>query len=217
MINKIERTVAVDGMDGAGKRTQTMLLQSRLKEKGYDYELVAFPHYESYSGSLVRDYLQNNKGVNKSFQDIQDDSLLYTFNRFQYFTENGHTVGDTRNYILDRHTTSNMLYQTLDMDLDYKRDYIEWISRLEYDILKLPKPDIVIVLRCSETLVVNNIKARGRETDFFESVYMQGKVRGNIDYFVKEHGWIPVDVDRDGQMRDINEINDEILQHILHD
>ncbi len=209
------KDIVLEGMDGSGKQTQSELLQLRLNQMGHDFELVGFPHYESYSGSLVRNYLRNNKTVNKSFSEIQDDSLIYTFNRFQYFMESGYTVIQENNYIFDRYTTSNLLFQTLDMSIEEKEYYIKWLTNLEYNILGLPKPDIVIVLRCSETLVIDNINKRGQETDFFESIFMQGKVRGNIDYFVEHHGWIPIDVDIDGKMRDRQDINDEIMSIIL--
>lgn len=207
-------SIVLEGMDGSSKYTQSKLLKEKLGLMGHDYELVSFPHYESYSGSLVRGYLRTNKTVNKTMDEIKDDSILYTFNRFQYFSDSGYFGHQEKNYIFDRYTTSNILFQTLDMDIELKEEYVKWITNLEYNILKLPKPDIVIVLRCSETLAINNIQSRGHETDFFESVFMQGKVRGNIDYFVEHHGWIPIDVDVHGEMRTREDINREIMSHL---
>ena len=212
---KLKKVIDIDGMDGGGKETQSTITRDRLADMGEEYTLVPFPQYESYSGSLVREYLRNNKTVNKTLEEIKTDSLLYTFNRFQYFMDNGFTLAQCKNYIFDRYTTANMLYQTLDMSIEDKRAYVEWISNLEYEMLRIPKPDIVIILRCSEKLSIENIRKRGKETDFFESMDMQRKVRENIDFFVKEYGWVAIDVDRNGVMRDRMEINDEIMSLII--
>lgn len=211
-----DENIVIEGMDGSGKETQSEAILSELNMlKGYHYTKVSFPAYHNYSGSLVKNYLNLNKGVSTTMTKVKDDSLLYTINRFQTLIDLGYKQGDN-NFLFDRYTTSNMLYQTIDMSISEKEEYLSWLTNLEYHMLGLPVPDKIIVLRCTPALSVKNIRARGRDTDFFESVLMQEKIRDNISYFEKHHGWIVVDVDTEGEMKTRRDITNEIMEIIIN-
>ena len=49
--------IAIDGLDGSGKNTQSDLLVNRLKIEGYAVRSLSFPMYESESSTLVKMYL----------------------------------------------------------------------------------------------------------------------------------------------------------------
>ena len=44
--------VAIEGIDGSGKGTQTMLLRDLAREKGYSSTTFSFPRYDSNPFSL---------------------------------------------------------------------------------------------------------------------------------------------------------------------
>ena len=44
--------IAIEGSDGSGKETQTILLENRLLEEGYKVKRISFPSYHSFPESL---------------------------------------------------------------------------------------------------------------------------------------------------------------------
>lgn len=211
------KNIVLEGMDGSSKQTQSnRLLERILDEITNDVSVVSFPDYTTDSGLLIREYLRNKSTTSESLDKIKDDSLLYTINRFETLkTLKDRDYFETEYTIFDRYTTSNMLYQTLDMSPMHTVQYITWLKNLEYNMLKLPKPDIVFALRVSPELSKENIKKRGLETDYFETLEVQRKVREHLAYLSEKEGWIIIDVDHKGAMRSIEDIHDEIFSHLI--
>ena len=58
--------IALDGLDGSGKNTQTNMLVDRLKIDGYSVRRLSFPMYESDSSAPVRMYLDGRLGQRPS-------------------------------------------------------------------------------------------------------------------------------------------------------
>src|SRR3989344_6081216 len=49
--------IVIDGADATGKKTQTELLEKRMRQEGFSVVRLAFPRYEHDSSYLVRMYL----------------------------------------------------------------------------------------------------------------------------------------------------------------
>lgn len=214
------KNIVFEGMDGSTKHTQAIQLLRRIRSKTMDEaKLWSFPNYDNSSGMLVREYLRNKEQIVSSFEQIKKDSLLYTLNRFETLSNEGYFFRSEEERaaynLFDRYTTSNMLYQSLDLPDILTAQYISWLKDIEFNMLKLPKPDIVFALRVSPELSEANIKKRGLETDYFESLEVQRKVRLNLDYVARHEGWIVIDVDQKGQMRSVSDIHDEIFSHLI--
>lgn len=210
-----DANIVIDGMDGASKETQANAVTRILADLGHPFKKVSFPNYDNYTGSLVKNYLMNSQNVGKSMEAIKFDSLLYTTNRLQTLTDMDYRSGDG-GFIFDRYTTSNMLFQTIEMGKSDKKEYLKWIEELEYEVLKLPRPTKIIALRCSPSISSMNIVKRGRDTDFFESVLVQDKIRENLNYFEEHHGWNIVDVDNGEEMKSREQISSEIIKIIMN-
>ena len=56
------KLIAIEGLDGSGKDTQSKLLFSALTEEGRSVRLLSFPDYESPSSTLVKMYLGGELG-----------------------------------------------------------------------------------------------------------------------------------------------------------
>ena len=54
--------IAIDGLDGSGKETQSNRLVNHLKIEGYTVRSLSFPVYSSESSALVRMYLDGKLG-----------------------------------------------------------------------------------------------------------------------------------------------------------
>src|SRR5216684_4178204 len=56
------KLIALEGIDGSGKRTQLDLLASELDARGLATFRISFPRYESFCGELVGRYLNGEFG-----------------------------------------------------------------------------------------------------------------------------------------------------------
>src|SRR5260370_40008083 len=81
--------IAVEGIDGSGKRTQVALLTLTLKARGYSVFSIDFPQYDSWFGKMVGQFLNVDLGPLESV-DPHFTTLLYAGDRFEL---NGASTG----------------------------------------------------------------------------------------------------------------------------
>ena len=76
------KLIAVEGIDGSGKRTQVDLLKNALATRGYHTYLTGFPIYDSWFGKMVGQFLNGELGSLDSV-DPHFSALLYAGDRFE--------------------------------------------------------------------------------------------------------------------------------------
>lgn len=232
--------IVIEGMDGGGKRTVAEGLERKFnkapvkinmtdpdqseqswywEQQEREYNLVSFPEYDSISGELIKDYLFSRTTMMADLESVKRDSLLYSLNRFETLASlypNALRSQNPKGFIFDRYTTSNILYQTMNLSLPDKIEYIKWLKDIEYNLYCLPKPDkVVVLISTSDKLIQDNIEKRGREQDFLETVEHQAKVRENILFMVEHEGWVPIIVNQGDEMRPREIILDEVYKSII--
>ena len=150
--------IAIDGIDGTGKRTQSKMLEEYLTEKGFKVKLISFPIYSSFFGKMVSEYLN---GVYGSLYSINPklSSLLFAQDRQNYFQTE--TIADDEIVIFDRYVNSNIAHHSSRVDETNRKLLIEWIIELEYDINKIPKPDISFILDLEVNNSIENVAKKG--------------------------------------------------------
>lgn len=172
--------IVIDGLDGTGKQTQSEILYNALTQEGLDVKKISFPVYESPSGQIIKDYLKGNISVSSGYDCLYDEnirlSMLYANDRMLNMFKkdaNGKTLVDYYNegYIIicDRYTQSNYLYMTKDMDDLQFESYIHLMEWLEYEIMRLPRPDLTIFLKMTPEKSLSLIEKRGEEKDNHET------------------------------------------------
>jgi|HubBroStandDraft_2_1064218.scaffolds.fasta_scaffold138965_1 dTMP kinase len=140
------KLIALEGIDGSGKRTQLELLARALETRGLSTFQISFPRYESFYGKLVGRYLNGEFGaleaVNPHFS-----ALLYAGDRLEAKPEMEAALGTGKFVLADRYIGSNMAHQSARMKPSDREEFLDWLKRLEYGVYALPAEDLVIYLR----------------------------------------------------------------------
>jgi len=188
------RFIDLEGIDQAGKETQSGLLQREFHRRGLTYVTLDFPAYSSVIGKEIRAFLNGRRSYNSHALH-----MLYSLNRWEN-REKIMRALDTADIVMtDRYTPSNIAYG-LAKDLK-----LDWLTGLDQG---LPEPDRIIVL----DVPVEYSFARKREgRDTHES---NGKlllrVRRNYLSLARKLHWLVIDGSRPAKM-----VHEEILKKIL--
>ena len=213
----------IDGTDGSGKQTQFEKLQKRLTKDGIDYRTVTFPNYDSPSSSLVKMYLSGEFG--KKAKDVSPyiASTFYAADRYATFKIDYKKYYDEGGIILaDRYTTANMVHQAGKIyDLKERKRFLDWLCDLEFNLYGLPIPTEVFFLNMPVEKSLELIQHRdnkfthGIEKDIHESDrnHLIDAYNAACDV-AKDYDWFEVHCVKDGELRTIEDIHEEIYKEI---
>lgn len=212
--------VVESNTDGAGKQTQTEEIYKYLKEKGEKVVKFSFPNYNSDSSYFVKKYLNGEFGDDAKNINPYIASTFFAVDRYLTYIKEIKKYYDEDYYILmDRYVTSNIIYQAAKMENKNKIDeFINWNKELEYNKYNLPKPNYVIFLymdlKESEKLRKNRkAKLEGKDIHEQNDEYLK-KVSDNSLYICETEKWIKIECVKNGRLKDILEIKEEILKKI---
>jgi dTMP kinase len=140
------KLIAIEGIDGSGKRTQVELLASTLANRGYSVFSTGFPQYDSVFGKLVGQFLNGDFGPVDSL-DPHLTALLYAGDRFQSKSALESALSNGQIVLADRYIASNLAHQTARASAEKRVEFITWIEHLEYEIYGLPRESLILYLR----------------------------------------------------------------------
>src|SRR3974390_3368535 len=140
------KLIALEGIDGSGKRTQLDLLAGELDARGIATFRISFPRYESFFGKLVGRYLNGEFGVLDAV-DPHLSALLYAGDRLEAKPEIEAALSSGRIVLADRYVGSNMAHQSARVVPERREEFLSWLKRLEYELYALPPENLVIYLR----------------------------------------------------------------------
>jgi len=217
------KLVVIEGVASSGKETQTRLLFDKLQSNIGKIEKIEFPNYASSTSALVKMYLNGEFGMHA------DDVNPYAASAFFAVDRVGSIFGDWKErldnadvVIADRYVTSNMIHQASKIDdYDKKGEFIDWLYDFEYTKLGLPKPDVVIFLDMPVKNAMELMKNRLNKIDSSEvkdihesdANYLQ-KSYDNAVYVAKKYNWNIISCVKDGTLRTIEDISDEIYETV---
>lgn len=138
--------IAIEGIDGSGKRTQIEMLATALAERGIEYMQVSFPRYEEFFGKMVAQFLNGEFGPLKTV-DPHFSALLYAGDRLESKPQIEDALAQGKVVLADRYIGSNLAHQGARMRGTRRGDFLKWLKQLEYGIYGLPKEDLVLYLR----------------------------------------------------------------------
>jgi dTMP kinase len=164
--------IAIEGVDGAGKRTLTEGLGRELRAAGMSVATLAFPRYgRSVTADIAAEALHGEHGDLAS--SVYAMAMLFALDRAAAVGEIEALGLDHDVLILDRYVASNAAYSAARLREDAAGAAVAWVHALEYERLRLPQPDWQVLLNVSAELAANRARHRaqsepGRARDSYE-------------------------------------------------
>jgi dTMP kinase len=140
------KLIAIEGIDGSGKRTQLELLVQELARRGVPHTHLSFPRYESFFGKMVSQFLNGEFGSLEAV-DPHFSALLFAGDRLEAKPMLTAELARGRLIVADRYIGSNLAHQTARASREHSGEFLAWLKRLEYEVYGLPAEDLVIYLR----------------------------------------------------------------------
>lgn len=219
------KLIVIDGVDASGKQTHTQLILKRLADCGKNVKLIAFPDYDSKSSELVKMYLSGEFGENPDSVNAYAASSFFAADRFASFKTKWQSFYEEDDSIIvaDRYVSSNMIHQASKIcDNEEKSKFLEWLFHLEYVVYGLPKPDLTFFLDMPTEIAKSLMKERDNKFDKDASKDIHER---NADYLEKSYKnacfiadkfmWEHIMCAQNGEIRTIEDINDEIFEKII--
>ncbi len=210
----------IDGTDGSGKQTQLQKLKERFDNEKIDYKVVSFPNYNSPSSSLVKMYLNGDFGTDAQSISPYIASTFFAADRYATFKMQFEEYYKSGGIILaDRYTTANMVHQAGKIKDEQEREkFLKWLWDFEFGLYGLPVPTEVFFLNMpfeySQKLMENreNKITHGEKKDIHESnkQHLQDAYNEACK-LVKKYNWCEIKCVKDGKIRTIDDIHEEIF------
>ena len=213
--------IAIDGLDGSGKGTQTDILVERLLSEGKKVRVLSFPMYENDSSLFARMYLDGKLGKSPSDTNAYAASMFFASDRYiSYKTDWIKDILDPDIYVIsNRYTSANAVHQLSKLPADMWEGFLDWLWDFEFKKLGLPVPDAIVYLEVHPRVSLSLVKSRSEETGRKIDIH-----EGDRDYMFKCYdaalysserlGWIQISCCRDGKMRTREDVAAEIYEKI---
>ena len=139
--------IVLEGVDGSGKSTQIANLRRMFAELGVESEYLHFPRFDApYFGDLIARFLRGELGTIDQV-DPYIVALLYAGDRADMAPQIRKWQEEGKVVIVDRYVYSNIGYQCAKIaDKEARLCLNDWILNLEYEVNKIPRPDVSLFL-----------------------------------------------------------------------
>lgn len=188
------RIVVIEGMDKAGKTTQSRVLVSALRNKGKLCASLDFPDYSTPIGREIKSFLDGKR-------DYPDETklMLLSANRWERKEIIDRTLSNGTILVMNRYYHSNLAYGVS------KNLELDWLMTLDRG---LPKEDLCIVLEIRPTISESRSKHAGdlfeNDKDLLKNVYK------NYRKLAKLFNWKIINGERSKE-----EVSRDILKMVL--
>lgn len=215
--------IAIEGIDGSGKGTQSKRLSERLIAAGVSATVLQFPRYaETTFGSAIGDFLNGRFG---SLEQVHPQlaSVLYAGDRFESRTVLQQAINDHDIVILDRFTGSNLAHQSAKLEGQERSELVAWIDHIEHVVFGLPRPNLNILIDISSRWSRELVSRKGErdytddEADIQESnlPYLERVRRCYLGIAEQREDWqVVASLSEDDELRTVSDINNELFELI---
>ena len=221
---KTGKIIVIEGTDCSGKETQSKQLVKRLNAEGKKCVTISFPCYDTPTGKIVGGaYLGKPEICPSFFEDaVKVDPKIaclyyaadrkYNIDKVNEYLKEGYYV------VLDRYVTSNLAHQGCKIEDKDERFYMyQWIDKLEYWLLDLPKPDKTIFLH----VPYDFSKELEKNREFLDEHEKNPEHLKNAENAYVElsqlYNWTTIECVRNNKLRSIEDIGEEVYNAVIND
>ena len=214
------KLIVIEGTDGSGKSTQFRLLTERLEREGRTFRQLEFPQYSEPSSALIKMYLGGEFGTKPSDVNAYAASAFFSVDRYASYKKVwGQWYEDGGLVLSARYTTSNAVHQASKEPEENQVPFWSWLYEFEYEKLGLPCPDLVIYLDVPTDFTEKMMRTREAATHTTADIHEQdleylATCRRTGKAAAAYYGWTVIDCVKDGTMRSIEDIHEEIYRHV---
>ena len=185
------KIIVIEGIDKAGKGTQSDLLISALKFSGNVCTIMDFPDYTTLIGKEIRAFLDGNRSYT-----LETKHVLMSANRWEKKNEIESLRENGTIIIMNRYYQSNLVYG-VSQGLNLK-----WLLNLDKG---LPKEDVVIVLEVNPNTSYQRVP--GNRDAFEIDRKLLSRVHKNYRKLAKQFNWKIINGERVS-----GEVHNEIMK-----
>jgi dTMP kinase len=154
--------IAIEGVDGAGKRTLSQGLRAAFEAGGRSVATLAFPRYgQSVAADVAAEALHGQHGDLAS--SVYAMAMLFALDRAGAAAQIRELCAGHDVVILDRYVASNAAYSAARLHQDADGEVVDWVHQIEYHRLQLPAPDWQVLLGVSTELAGQRARQRADE------------------------------------------------------
>lgn len=165
--------VAIEGLDGAGKRTLSEALCAVLAADGAAVARFAFPRYDAdVHAELAREALYGRLGDLAA--SVHGMALLFALDRRAAAAELRSAVAAHDVVLVDRYVASNAAYGAARLHEDAGGEFVAWDRALEVERFGIPVPDHQLLVAVPRAVAAARAEHRertetGRTRDAYEA------------------------------------------------
>lgn len=216
------KIIVIEGTDCSGKETQSKLLKSYLEQNGIKVATFSYPQYNTPTGKIIGGPLLGKPSICPSWfnnyveVDSKVASLYFAADRRASLPVLKELINNNEIVIIDRYIYSNMGHQGSKIeDKEERLKMYKFLETLEFDLLELPRPDLVIFLYLPYSYGEELKKNRVETLDEAEkSQTHQIKSERTYLELTEIYGFEKIDCFTNGTVKTREEINKEVISHV---
>ena len=145
-------------------------------------------------------------------------SLFYAVDRYASYRQDWGKFYESGGLIVaDRYTTSNAVHQAAKLPDAERKPYLDWLFDIEYRLLGLPKPDLVVYLEMPTLLTEQMLRRREQSTGAQADIHEQDEeyleyCHTNAEEVARLCSWSVIHCASGGKPRSPEDIHRQVLE-----
>lgn len=222
------KLIVIDGTDGSGKSTQVALLTRHLKKEGYKVKVVDFPeYYKNFFGKFIGHCL-SEQYYNWIKVHPKIASVMYAADRWESSEEIRKWLKSGYIVIANRYVSANQIHQGGKIKSAKKRaDFMRWLNEMEYEVFKIPKPNITLYLSLPIKITLELLK--DRDSSKMKREYLKKRKdvhESDVDFLINSRksalklvketpNFIKIECSRKGEILSRGQIHKKIYEEVM--
>lgn len=203
--------IVFEGTDGSGKKTQAELLLAHLKKSNTPHAYFDFPRYqESFFGNLAGELLSGKLG-----EKIPSKLAVLPFACDRWLVKENikKSMSEMKLVLSNRYSASSAVYHAAKLPVSEQEDFMHWVFQLEYEIIGLPKEDLVLYFHMPVDYARSLIEKRGNGKDTYEKdvELLKTVERLYLSLSRKFSHWKTIECMKNNEIKKPEEIHREVL------